>query len=186
MADWVAGSHSKEWLPTARRCRGADGVASVHVSLPRWFGCQLPAGFEVTDLGDGGQKMFDVFDLTAAGPVNPGARGDAHRREPAIGPQATRDRAIKLLLERGFVHLGEDPTGLPCFRSPSGAVLISVGSCRALAYANVGGRLQVVAAARTAALVCRIAPASTESLPSPRSRVPSESSPSRHRAAALV
>lgn len=66
------------------------------------------------------------------------------------------ERAIELLQERGFTYLGHDPVGLPCYRSPSGALLIAVGSCRSLAYAQVGGRLQVVAAARTAALVCRI------------------------------
>ncbi len=70
--------------------------------------------------------------------------------------RSLRAQAVKLLCERGFVYAGEDAVGLPCFRSPSGAILIGVGSCRCLAYAKVQGRLQVVAAARTAALLCRI------------------------------
>lgn len=64
--------------------------------------------------------------------------------------------AIDLLRQRGFVYIGQDPVGLPCYRSPSGALLIGIGSCRSLAYAPVDGRLQVIAAARTSALVCRI------------------------------
>lgn len=64
--------------------------------------------------------------------------------------------AIGMLLERGFTFIGLDPVGLPCYRSSSGALLIAVGSCRSLAYAPVDGKLQVVAAARTTALVCRI------------------------------
>ncbi len=71
-------------------------------------------------------------------------------------PRSLRAQAVKLLTQRGFVYAGEDAVGLPCFRSPSGAILIGVGSCRCLAYAKVQGRLQVVAAARTAALLCRI------------------------------
>ena len=71
-------------------------------------------------------------------------------------PRTLRAQAVKLLTQRGFVYAGEDAVGLPCFRSPSGAILIGVGSCRCLAYAKVQGRLQVVAAARTAALLCRI------------------------------
>ncbi|SPE29335.1 hypothetical protein SBBP1_50045 [Burkholderiales bacterium] len=130
--------------------------------------------------------MFEVFDSTTADAVNPGIRRDFNGREPAIGPQATRNRAIKLLLDRGFVPLGDDPVGLPCFRSPSGAVLIAVGSCRSLAYANVGGRLQVVAAARTAALVCRIAPAVSEPAPSPMETRPVERFSTQHCSAALV
>lgn len=78
-------------------------------------------------------------------------------------PDGRRERsmvalAIDILRQRGFTYLGVDPLGLPCYRSPSGALLIGVGSCRSLAYAAVDGRLQVVAAARTAALLCRIAP----------------------------
>ncbi len=101
------------------------------------------------------ETMFDSLVLTPAdaGPVTTG-RGEAKRQSPnAI---ATRDRAIELLLGRGFLHLGEDPMGLPCYRSPSGTVLIAVGSCRTIAYTKVGGRLRVVAAVRTAVMVCRI------------------------------
>lgn len=71
---------------------------------------------------------------------------------------AVRQQAVRLLLDRGFSYAGEDALGLPCYRSRSGAMLIGVGSCRCLAYANVQGRLQVVAAARTLSLLCRIAP----------------------------
>jgi len=78
--------------------------------------------------------------------------------DPATHPRAVRHQAITLLLQRGYVYVGEDSVGLPCFRSRSGAMLIGVGSCRCLAYAKVDGRLQVVAAARTLALLCRIAP----------------------------
>jgi hypothetical protein len=73
-------------------------------------------------------------------------------------PRMTRHAAIMVLLQRGFAYVGEDSLGLPCFRSRSGAMLISVGSCRCLAYAKVGARLQVIAAARTLALLCRICP----------------------------
>jgi len=75
---------------------------------------------------------------------------------PETPTRTTFVRAIELLQRRGFTYIGHDPVGLPCYRSPSGALLIAVGSCRSLAYAPVGGKLQVVAAARTAALVCRI------------------------------
>jgi hypothetical protein len=76
--------------------------------------------------------------------------------QPYAETRPLLERAIDLLLRRGFAYIGHDPVGLPCYRSPSGVLLIAVGSCRSLAYAAVGGRLQVVAAARTAALVCRI------------------------------
>lgn len=86
------------------------------------------------------------------------ARPAADPADPAAHPRAVRHQAITLLLQRGYVYVGEDSVGLPCFRSRSGAMLIGVGSCRCLAYAKVDGRLQVVAAARTLALLCRIAP----------------------------
>lgn len=76
------------------------------------------------------------------------------RDEPSRA--TTVSHAINLLRQRGFSYVGPDPVGLPCYRSPSGALLIGVGSCRSLAYARVDGRLQVIAAARTTALVCRI------------------------------
>lgn len=79
----------------------------------------------------------------------------------AYRSDAVRAQAIGLLLQRGYVFAGEDSMGLPCFRSRSGAMLIGVGSCRCLAYAKVDGRLQVVAAARTLALLCRIGPESS-------------------------
>jgi hypothetical protein len=75
---------------------------------------------------------------------------------PDVPSRSLRERAIELLQERGFRYIGPDPVGLPCYRSPSGVLLIAVGSCRCLAYAPVDGRLQVVTASRTAALVCRI------------------------------
>lgn len=75
---------------------------------------------------------------------------------PALPGPSIRERAIELLEARGFRYIGPDPVGLPCYRSPSGVLLIAVGSCRCLAYAPVDGRLQVVTASRTAALVCRI------------------------------
>jgi len=71
--------------------------------------------------------------------------------------------AMEFLVSRGFVRIGEDAMGLPCFRSPSRALLISIGSCRSLAYVEIGGTLRVVAAARTSVLACRIAgPAADE------------------------
>jgi hypothetical protein len=76
--------------------------------------------------------------------------------EPALGTRTIVALAIELLMDRGFIHLGDDPVGLPCYRSPSGALLVGVGSCRSLAYTKVDGRLQVIAAARTATLICRI------------------------------
>jgi len=75
---------------------------------------------------------------------------------PAMPSGSIRERAIELLLQRGFRYIGPDPVGLPCYRSPSGVLLIAVGSCRCLAYAPVEGKLQVVTASRTAALICRI------------------------------
>ncbi len=81
---------------------------------------------------------------------------------------SSRVRAIELLLKRGFEHIGEDPVGLPCFRSPSGALLIGVGSCRSIAYTKVKGKLQIAAAARTDALVCRII--SPEAAPPPAAK----------------
>ena len=77
---------------------------------------------------------------------------------PETNPRLTRNQAIMVLLQRGFIYVGEDSLGLPCFRSRSGAMLIAVGSCRCLAYAKVGDRLQVVATARTLSLLCRICP----------------------------
>jgi hypothetical protein len=111
--------------------------------------------------------MFEVFDFTPTGTAGARLHSAPLMRETAFGPRATRQRAIELLLGRGFIHLGDDPVGLPCYRSPSGAVLIAVGTCRSLAYAMMGGRLQVVAAARTAALVCRIAPPAVDLPPEP-------------------
>ncbi len=96
-----------------------------------------------------GWKSTGPFDLPPALPSN-----DANGA--GSNPRAIQQQAIRVLLERGFVYIGEDSVGLPCFRSRSGAVLIGVGSCRCLAYAAVQGRLQVVAAARTLALLCRI------------------------------
>jgi hypothetical protein len=86
-------------------------------------------------------------------PMEPGVDNGA-----AANSRAIQSQAIRVLLARGFVYAGEDSVGLPCYRSRSGAILIGVGSCRCLAYAAVQGRLQVVAAARTLALLCRIGP----------------------------
>ena len=80
----------------------------------------------------------------------------------AARPGDVRTQAIGLLLQRGYVYAGEDSMGLPCYRSRSGAMLIGIGSCRCLAYAKVDGRLQVVAAARTLALLCRIGSESSQ------------------------
>jgi len=103
--------------------------------------------------------MVDLTDWKPTTPFDFGA-GESVAREPAAdaNPRLTRHQAIVVLLQRKFVYVGEDSLGLPCFRSPSGAMLISVGSCRCLAYAKVGTRLQVIAAARTLALLCRICP----------------------------
>lgn len=130
--------------------------------------------------------MFDVLDLASSELANAGVRRDSDGREPTLDPQATRNRAIRLLMNRGFIYLGEDPIGLPCYRSPSGAILIAVGSCRALAYADVGGRLQVVAAVRTAVLVCRIGPPIIESLRAPGKNMPAKSRSVLQRRAAMV
>jgi len=74
--------------------------------------------------------------------------------------RSPRAQVVQMLSARRFVYAGEDAMGLPCFRSPTGAILIAVGSTRCLAYAKVRGKLQVVAAARTTAILCRIAPES--------------------------
>jgi len=70
-----------------------------------------------------------------------------------------KERAIRALTANGFREIGVDGSGLRLFKSTSGALLIGVGSCRCLAYSPTGpdGRLQLVAASRTAALLCRIA-----------------------------
>jgi len=67
-------------------------------------------------------------------------------------------RAIAALTARGFCEIGVDGSGLRLFKSVSGALLIGVGSCRSLAYAPKGpdGCLQLVAASRTPALICRL------------------------------
>jgi hypothetical protein len=88
--------------------------------------------------------------------ANPGQPLAMVHCAPRTPTRPAAECAIDLLQQRGFSFIGRDPVGLPCYRSPSGALLISVGSCRALAYAPVGGRYQVIASSRTAALVCRI------------------------------
>ena len=67
-------------------------------------------------------------------------------------------RAITALMACGFREIGVDGSGLRLFKSVSGALLIGVGSCRSLAYSPTGpgGRLQLVAASRTPALIYRI------------------------------
>jgi hypothetical protein len=67
-------------------------------------------------------------------------------------------QAIQALTAGGFREVGTDGSGLRLFSSVSGCLLIGVGSCRSLAYSPTGpgGRLQLVAASNTAALVCRI------------------------------
>jgi hypothetical protein len=80
----------------------------------------------------------------------------ARQVRPAPRPGRTLESAIEMLQKRGFAFIGSDRNGLPCYRSPSGALLISIGSCRTLAYAPVGGRFEVIATAHTAALVSRI------------------------------
>jgi hypothetical protein len=99
-------------------------------------------------------KPTAPYDFADASPYD-GERGRAYRRGDI------RAQAIEMLVQRGYVYAGADSMGLPCFRSRSGAMLIGVGSCRCLAYAKVDGRLQVVAAARTLALLCRIGPERT-------------------------
>ncbi len=100
---------------------------------------------------------MDLLDNSTAPVQNSGIHGDHNDGpEAVLGKITTVALAIEILTDRGFVFIGQDPLGLPCYRSPSGAMLIGVGSCRSLAYRKVGGRLQVIAAARTATLVCRI------------------------------
>ncbi len=96
-----------------------------------------------------GWKSTGPYDLPPALPSDDANGNGAH-------PRAIQQQAIRVLVARGFVYVGEDSVGLPCYRSRSGAILIGVGSCRCLAYAAVHGRLQVVAAARTLSLLCRI------------------------------
>jgi len=126
--------------------------------------------------------MADLTDWSATTPFDFGAEEIAGREPaPDANPRMTRHQAISVLLQRRFVYVGEDTLGLPCFRSPSGAMLISVGSCRCLAYAKVGARLQVIAAARTLALLCRICPEDPASGPADTKRgaalAPFESAP---------
>jgi hypothetical protein len=119
------------------------------------------------------------MDLTEWKPTAPYDFADAapHVGESGVAsrPSDVRSQAIGLLLQRGYAYAGEDSMGLPCYRSRSGAMLIGVGSCRCLAYAKVDGRLQVVAAARTLALLCRIGPESPRQPPA----VPARSGVSR-------
>jgi len=101
--------------------------------------------------------MLDAIEVATTPVQNSGIHGGHNDGpEPTLGARTTMALAIEILQERGFVFIGKDPVGLPCYRSPSGALLIGVGSCRSLAYAMVGDRLQIIAAARTATLVCRI------------------------------
>ena len=110
-----------------------------------------------------------MLDLTRWKPTAPYDFADAAPHDGhsgvALSPGGIRAQAIGLLLQRGYVYAGEDSMGLPCYRSRSGAMLIGVGSCRCLAYAKVDGRLQVVAAARTLALLCRIGPETARPVP---------------------
>jgi hypothetical protein len=78
--------------------------------------------------------------------------------EQQNGANSGKERAIRALIGRGFRQIGVDGSGLPLFKSGSGALLIAIGSCRCLAYsrAGPGGRLQLVATARTRSLLCRI------------------------------
>jgi hypothetical protein len=104
-----------------------------------------------------------MLDITTWKPTAPYDFAGAAPDDAAGGarhPGDIRARAIGMLVQRGYSYVGEDSMGLPCYRSRSGAMLIGVGSCRCLAYAKVDGRLQVVAAARTLALLCRIGPES--------------------------
>jgi hypothetical protein len=101
-------------------------------------------------------RASDGPTLPVRAPARPGQGLALVHSSPDASSRTTFARAVELLQERGFKYIGDDPVGLPCYRSPSGALLIAVGSCRSLAYAMVEGKLQVVAAARTAALVCRI------------------------------
>lgn len=75
------------------------------------------------------------------------------------GPEAQiKLRAIQALAACGFREIGTDGSGLRLLCSATGAVFIGVGSCRSLAYSPVGpgGRLQLVAARQTVALIDRI------------------------------
>jgi hypothetical protein len=83
--------------------------------------------------------------------------GDGEDPAGAIGG---KERAIRALTGRGFREIGVDGSGLRLFKSASGASLIAIGSCRSLAYsrAGPGGRLQLVATARTLTLLSRISP----------------------------
>jgi len=109
-----------------------------------------------------------MFDLVGSVGLVPSMRRSAsiHRLQPPPPAPAQavartpRAQVVQLLCARRFAYAGEDAMGLPCFRSPTGAILIAVGSTRCLAYAKVMGKLQVVAAARTTAILCRIAPES--------------------------
>lgn len=105
--------------------------------------------------------MLDVIGSMDLKPAHlASARIHRHLPPPRALARTPRAQAVQLLSERRFAYAGEDAMGLPCFRSPTGAILIAVGSTRCLAYAKVQGKLQVVAAARTTSLLCRIAPES--------------------------
>jgi hypothetical protein len=108
-------------------------------------------------LADPGFLDPGVIDPGTSLAVDSGIHG-AHNDgpEPWLGARTVVSLAMEILADRGFTCIGEDPVGLPLYRSPTGALLIGVGSCRSLAYTKVDGRLQVVAAARTATLICRI------------------------------
>jgi hypothetical protein len=77
----------------------------------------------------------------------------------AASENAMKARAISALAARGYRKIGVDGNGLPLFKSAAGGPLIGVGSCRSLAYSQTGsgGRLQLVATSRTAALAYRVA-----------------------------
>jgi hypothetical protein len=89
-------------------------------------------------------------------PALRGRRSGEAQPPRATSTQATLASAIELLQKRGFAYVGRDPIGLPCYQSPSGVLVVAVGSCRTLAYAPVGGRFEVIASSRTETLVCRI------------------------------
>ena len=100
---------------------------------------------------------MDIADWKPTGPYDlPAALASEDANGAGNHPRAIQTEAVRVLLGRGFSYVGQDSVGLPCYRSRSGAILIGVGSCRCLAYAAVNGKLQVVAAARTLALLCRI------------------------------
>lgn len=103
--------------------------------------------------------MDTTADWKHTAPFRFGEAGDSVGNTlPPQSPGLIRHQAITVLLQRGYSYVGEDSLGLPCFRSRSGAMLIAVGSCRCLAYGKVAGRLQVIATARTLALLCRVSP----------------------------